>query len=267
MGNERSSFGGGWDRDFYDPLECIEHILVGMIEKLVGISTSRVKRDTFWWPRSTVSRKQIEHLHQGIAVDLIGSGNSSNNIDSGMIFKGEFGSSIHKAAFHNDFPSLGTEQRQLIFEIARVSSPKSPSVVGSSSTDSLHVPLKVSTLVSGAPIVTSGLNMAVALVQVLSQVCISSQLSINTQRREELAIKQSRQLILVTPSMPNDSVLNPDDTSKVKPILRTSEVNMDVKNGQQQSSFIHNGNQSPNSRHVKFDFSKTLDKLLVLKSG
>ncbi|KAK8680783.1 hypothetical protein V6N13_109721 [Hibiscus sabdariffa] len=142
--NERLSFGGGWDCDFSDPLERIECIFEGMIEKLVGISTSRLKRDTFWWPRSTVSRKQIEPLHQGTVVDSRGN---------------------------------------------------------------------------------------VALVQVLSQACIASQLSINTQRREELAIKQSMQLILVTPSMPNDSVLNLEDISKVKPILRTSEVNVVVKNG------------------------------------
>ncbi|KAK8578509.1 hypothetical protein V6N13_100345 [Hibiscus sabdariffa] len=202
-------------------------------------------------------RKQTEPLHQRTAVDSRGNGNSSNNIDSGLIFGGGFGSSIYKVAFQNDFPSLGTEQRQLIPET------ELPSVVGSTSTDSLIVPLTVPTSVSGAPSVTSGLNIAVALVQVLSQACTASQLSINAQRREELAIKQSRQLILVTPSMPNDSVLIPDDISKVKPILRTSEVNVVVKNGQQHSSFIQNGNQSPNSGHVKFDLSKTLDKLLI----
>ncbi|KAL4325620.1 hypothetical protein GQ457_11G033030 [Hibiscus cannabinus] len=231
-------------------------------------------------------------LHHGTAMDSRGSGKSSNNIDSGLIFGGAFRSSIYKVAFQNDFSSLGTEQRQLIPKTTRVSSPdmssysqnlsvgnstlidmdgwaltlaESPGVVRSSSTNLLLVPLTVPTSVFGAPSVTSGLNMAVALVQVLSQACTASQLSIDIQRCEELAIKQSRQLILVTPSMPNDSVLNPEDISKVKPILRTSEVDVVVKNGQQQFSFIHNGNQSPNSGHVKFDLSKTLDKLLVFK--
>ncbi|KAK8697146.1 hypothetical protein V6N13_113300 [Hibiscus sabdariffa] len=195
-----------------------------MIEKLVGISTSRLNRDTFGWPCSTVSRKQTKPLHHRTAMDSRGSGNSSNNIDIGRIFGDAFGSSIYKVAFQNDFSSLGTEQRQLIPKTTSVSSPdmssisqnlsvgnsalidmdgwaltlaESRGVVRSSSTDLLLVPLTVPTSVSGAPSVTSGLNMAVALVQVLSQACTASQLSINIQRREELAIKQSRRLILV----------------------------------------------------------------------
>ncbi|KAE8656305.1 cell wall protein AWA1-like isoform X2 [Hibiscus syriacus] len=240
-----------------------------------------------------VSRKHAEPLPQRTAVDSRDSSNSSNNNDHGLVSGDAIGSSIHKAALQKDFLSLGTEERQSVPEAARVPSPglssvsqclsvgnstlidgegwtsalaESPSVVGSSSTGSLSAPLTVSTSVSGAPSVTSGLNMAVALVQAPSRACTAPQLSINTQRRKELAIKQSRQLIPVTPSMPKGSVLNSVDKSKAKPALRTSEVNIALKSGLQHPSFIHNGNQS-HSGHVKSDMPKASGKLLVLKPG
>ncbi|KAK8580283.1 hypothetical protein V6N12_070564 [Hibiscus sabdariffa] len=64
-------------------------------------------------------------------------------------------------------------------------------------------------------------SMAVALAQAPSPACTSPQSSVSTQRREEMAIKQSRQLIPVTPSMPKGSVLNSVDKPKAKPGLRT----------------------------------------------
>ncbi|KAE8715443.1 Mitogen-activated protein kinase kinase kinase 1, putative isoform 1 [Hibiscus syriacus] len=260
---ERLSFGDRWDFNSSDPLESI---FTSRVEKLGGISTSRVEINTFWRSNSMVSRKHTEPLPQRTAVDSRDSGNSSNNND---------------------------HERQSVPEAARVSSPglssvsqclsignsslidgegwtsalaESPSVVGSSSTGSFSAPLTVSTSVSGAPSVTSGLNMAVALVQSPSRACSAPQLSINTQRREELAIKQSRQLIPVTPSMPKGSVPNSVDKSKTKPALRTSEVNIALKSGLQHPSFIHNGKQS-HSGHVKSDMPKASGKLLVLKPG
>lgn len=46
------------------------------------------------------------------------------------------------------------------------------------------------------------------MIEIFGQLLASGfiQVSVNTQRREELAIKQSRQLIPVTPSMPKASV-------------------------------------------------------------
>ncbi|KAE8701743.1 cell wall protein AWA1-like isoform X2 [Hibiscus syriacus] len=287
---ERLSFGDRWDFDSSDPLESI---LTSRVEKLGGISTSRVEINTFWRSNSMISRKNAEPLPQRTAVDSRDSGNSSNNNDHGLVSGDAIGSSIHKAAFQKDFPSLGTEERQLVPEAARVSSlglssvsqclsvgnstlidgeewtsalAESPSVVGTSSSGSLSAPLTISTSVSGAPSVTSGLNMEVALVQAPPRACTAPQLSINTQRREELAIKQSRLLIPVTPSMPKGSVLNSVDRSKAKLALRTSEVNVALKGGQQHPSFIHNGNQS-HSGHVKSDMHKASGKLLVLKPG
>ncbi|KAE8684486.1 cell wall protein AWA1-like isoform X2 [Hibiscus syriacus] len=289
---ERLNFGVRWDSDSSDHLESI---LTSSVEKLGGISTSRVEIDTFRQSHSMVSRKQAEPSPQRTAVDSRDITNSNNNNGKGLASGGAIGSSIQKAAFRKDFPSLGTEERQSVPEIARVTSPglssvsqclsvgnsalidgegwtsalaESPTVVGSSSsTGSLPVPLTVSTPVSGVPSSTSALNMAVALAQAPSRARTASQLSVNTQRRKELAIKQSRQLIPVTHSMPKGSVLNSVDKSKAKPASRTSDVNMAVKSGQQQPSFIHNGNQSPHSGHFKSDMPKTSGKLLVLKPG
>ncbi|XVE95400.1 hypothetical protein REPUB_Repub02eG0094000 [Reevesia pubescens] len=288
---ERSSFGDHWDRDSSDPLESI---LTSRVEKLGGVSTSRVEMDALWRSHSMVSRKQVEPLPRRVAVDSRDSGNSNHNNGNGLLSGATVGSGIHKAVFEKDFPSLGTEERQGMPEIARVSSPglssasqslpvgnsaliggegwtsalaEVPSGVGSSSTGSLPAPLTVSTSGSGAPSVAAGLNMAEALAQAPSQSRTAPQLSVKTQRREELAIKQSRQLIPVTPSMPKGSVLNSVDKSKAKPAVRTSEINIAVKSGQQQPSLIHHGNQSPHSGHVKSDMPKTSGKLLVLKPG
>ncbi|XWS15076.1 hypothetical protein CRYUN_Cryun35bG0063200 [Craigia yunnanensis] len=288
---ERLSFGDHWDHDSIDPLESI---LTGRVEKLGGISTSRVEIDTLRHSHSMVSRKQGEPLPRRIAVDSRDSGNSNHNNGNGLLSAVTIGSSIHKAVFEKDFPSLGTEEKQGVPEIARVSSPglslasqsfpvgnsalfggegwtsalaEVPSVVGSSSTGSLPASQTVSTSGSGAPSVTASLNMAEALAQAPSRTRTPPQLSVKTQRLEELAIKQSRQLIPVTPSMPKSLVLNSVDKSKAKPAVRASEMNIAVKSGQQPPSLIHHGNQSPHSGHVKSEMSKTSGKLFVLKPG
>ncbi|XVE60392.1 hypothetical protein DITRI_Ditri05aG0125100 [Diplodiscus trichospermus] len=287
---EKSSFGEHWDRDSSDPLESI---LTSRVEKF-GISNSRVEIDTLRRSHSMVSRKQGEPLPQRIVVDSRDSGNSNHTNGNGLLSGGTIGSSINKAVFEKDFPSLGTEERQAVPEIARVSSPglslasqslpvgssaliggegwtsalaEVSSVVGSCSTGSLSAPLTVSTSGSGAPSVTVGLNMAEALAQAPSRTRTAPQLSVKTQRREELAIKQSRQLIPMTPLMPKGSVLNSVDKSKAKPAVRTSEMNIAVKSGQQQPSLIHHGSQSPHGGQIKSDMPKTSGKLLVLKPG
>ncbi|KAK5840304.1 hypothetical protein PVK06_009198 [Gossypium arboreum] len=287
---DRSSFGDHWERDSSDPLESI---FTSRVEKS-GVSTSRVEIDALRRSHSMVSRKQSEPLPQKIAVGSGDSGNNNHNSGNGLLSGGTIGSNIHKAVFEKDFPSLGTEDRQAGPQIARVSSPglssaslsspacnsaliggdgwtsalaEMPTMVGSSSTGSLPAPLIVSTSGSGVQSVTVGLNMAEALAQAPSRTRTAPQLSVKTQRREELAIKQSKQLIPVTPSMPKGSILNSVDKSKSKPAVRVSEMNIVVKSGQQQPSCIHHGNQSPHSGHVKSDMPKTSGKLLVLKPG
>ncbi|XP_038994650.1 serine-rich adhesin for platelets-like [Hibiscus syriacus] len=246
---ERMSFGDHWDCDSFDPLE--------------SMLTSRFEKDTLRRSHSMVYRKQGEPLPRRTAVNSGDNGNSNQNIANGFHSGGNIGSSIHKAEFENDFPSLGTEERQGVSEIARVSSPvfgsasqsvpvgnsalidgegwtsalaDAPSVVGSSSTGSSPAPQTVSTTSSGAPSVTFGLNMAEALAQ--------------------------------TPSRTSTAplVLNSTDKSKVKPATRTSEMNIAVKSGSQTSPLIYQGNHSPHNGHVKSD-PKTSGKLLVLKPG
>ncbi|KAK8572365.1 hypothetical protein V6N12_028420 [Hibiscus sabdariffa] len=129
-----------------------------------------------------------------------------------------------------------------------------PAAVGSSSTGSMTAPLTASTSGSGGPSVSVGLNMAEALAQAPSRTRTAPQLSVKTQRLEELAIKQSKQLIPVTPSMPKGSVLNSVDKSKAKPAVRASEMSIAIKGGQQQPSSIHhgweNGISSPTQKDV-----------------
>ncbi|KAK8597208.1 hypothetical protein V6N12_065684 [Hibiscus sabdariffa] len=108
--------------------------------------------------------------------------------------------------------------------------------------------------ISMTPIGISGRNMAEALAQAPSRSHTAPQLSFKTQRREELAIKQSKQLIPVTPSMSKGSVLNSVDKSRGKPVVRTAEINIAVKSGQQQPSLIQhgweNGVSSPTQNYV-----------------
>ena len=98
-------------------------------------------------------------------------------------------------------------------------------MVGSNSTGFSSIQqIVVSALASGLPNTTAGLNMAEALAQAPSRARITPQLPVNTQRLEELAITQPRQLIPVTHSMPKPSVLNSSDKSKPKTVVRTGDV-------------------------------------------
>ncbi|PPD93954.1 hypothetical protein GOBAR_DD09005 [Gossypium barbadense] len=68
-------------------------------------------------------------------------------------------------------------------------------------------------------------------------------------------------------SSQTSQVHNSVDKSKAKPAVRTSDMNITIKSGQQQYSLTHHGNQSPHSDHIKSDMPKTSGKLLVLKPG
>lgn len=180
---DRSSFVDHWDRDSSDPL--------------ASIFSSRIEKDTLRRSQSMVSRKQGELLSRRVSVDLKnGSSNSNHNNGNGML-SGGIGSSIQKAVFEKDFPSLGTEERQSVPDIARVPSPsfptavqslpvgnsalisgegwtsalvEVPSTMGSSSSGSPSVQQNVAaTSGSGSPSSTAGLNMAEALAQAPSR--------------------------------------------------------------------------------------------------
>ncbi|KAL1564683.1 hypothetical protein AAHA92_06994 [Salvia divinorum] len=210
-------------------------------------------------------------------------GSASAKILNGLRTKGSPVAGVSKAAFERDFPSLGVDERAVISDIGRVPSPglsaiqslpigTSASLGGEKWTSALaEVPLFVggngtasssvlqATSSSSASLAlgsATSLNMAEAVAQGPSRSQTTPQLSVGAQRLEELAIKQSRQLIPVTPSLPKGLVLNLSDKSKSKV-------------GSQQHSISSSlpVNHSPRGGPVKSDVSKTsnVGKLQVLK--
>ncbi|KAJ8762958.1 hypothetical protein K2173_023087 [Erythroxylum novogranatense] len=284
---ERSSFADSWDRGGSEPLGSLGSIL-----------TSRNEKDTLRRTVSMVPRKQSDVLPRRVGVDLKnGSGNhaSGNGLISGTMRSG----SISKVVFEKDFPSLGSEEKQGLPEIGRVSSPglstavqslpvtssalingegwtsalaEAPTLIGNNSTISLPVQqtaalsASVSTATFGAPTAVTGLNMAEALTQAPSKTRAAPQLSVQTQRREEWAIKQSRQLIPVTPSMTKSSVLI-SDKSKPKIVNKATDMNMATKNLQQQPTLLHTGHQSLLGAISSLMHENISWKTFVLKPG
>nr|DAD24428.1 TPA_asm: hypothetical protein HUJ06_025892 [Nelumbo nucifera] len=216
---EKSILGDHRDRDYSDPL--------------ASILTSRVEKDTLRRSQSMISGKRGEGWSRRVAADT-NNGNNNHNNGNGLLVGGSIVSSIQKAAFERDFPSLGAEEKQGALDIGRVSSPglsssvqslpigssaviggdgwtsalaEVPVIIGNNSIGPSSVQQATpASSTSGAPNSSTGLNMAETLAQAPSRTRISPQLSVETQRLEELAIKQSRQLIPMTPSMPKTSV-------------------------------------------------------------
>ncbi|KAK7311583.1 hypothetical protein RJT34_09822 [Clitoria ternatea] len=279
---DRLNFVDHWDRDCSEPL--------------ADLFPGRIERDTLRRSHSMVSRKQNELLSHRVAVDTKSSCNNSNHVNgSDILSGGSIGSSIHKAVFDKDFPSLGTEERQGITEIVRVSSPtlgatacqtlpvgssaliggegwtsalaEVPTIIGSSSTGSLSGP-QTTTPTSGSVVssASAGLNMAEALAQTPSRARSTPQVSVKTQRLEELAIKQSRQLIPVTPSMPKALVNNSSEKSKPKTAVRNAEISIAAKGVPQQPSALNIANHSVRNGNAKGETPKTSGKFTDLKS-
>ncbi|CAM8938535.1 unnamed protein product [Rhodiola kirilowii] len=112
----------------------------------------------------------------------------------------------------------------------------------------------------------SGLNMAEALVQPPSVTRTATQLLVETQRIEQLAIKKVRQLTPLTPAMPK--ILNSSDKLKAKLNARVGEVIGATQVAQQlPSSSLNAVSQSPRGGPVTSDPSKQShgSKLFVLK--
>ncbi|KAG4954662.1 hypothetical protein AAZX31_14G155200 [Glycine max] len=276
---DRSSFGDHWDCDGSDPL--------------ANIFPGRMERDTLRRSHSMVSRKQNEVIPRRVVVDTKSGGSHQNN-SNGILSGSNVSNSIQKAVFDKDFPSLSTEEKQGIADVVRVSSPalgaaasqslpvgssaliggegwtsalaEVPAIIGSSSTGSLSVQQTVNTTSgSVASSTTAGLNMAEALAQTPSRARSAPQVLVKTQRLEELAIKQSRQLIPVTPSMPKASVHN-SEKSKPKTAIRNADMNVVTKSVPQQPPALHIANQSVRSVNSKVDAPKTSGKFTDLKS-
>lgn len=265
-----------WEHDSSDPL--------------ASILTSRVERSALRRSQSLVSRKTGEPSPRRVETKPI-SGN-------GVLSRGSNLNVIQKSVFEKDFPSLGTEDKQGAAGIRRVSSPGLSSAVqslpvGSSGflggekwTSALaevpatvanngtgHSPLQhnISTFPNSSSGVssTAGLNMAEALSQPAARVHTNPQLPDKSQRLEELAIKQSRQLIPVTPSMPKPLVPGTVDKSKQSKIaLRTNEMTVAPKAVHPQPHPPHLASQS-RSGQIRSDSASNphVGKFLVLKPG
>lgn len=267
-----------WDHDTSDPLG---NILAGRVDK------NSLRRS-----QSLVSRKPGEFLPRRTEDSKGGissTHSSGNGIHSGgsSSFNGN-----QKAAFEKDFPSLGIEERQ----VTRVSSPGLSSAVQSlpiGNSALLGADKWTSALAEVPPIIgsigmgssasqqsvavaptpsalsgTASLNMAEALSQAAPRARSTMQIPDKTQRLEELAIKQSRQLIPVIPSMPKVSVSSSADKSKQpKSIARTNEMVGITKSMQQPfSSQLANQARSGQVR-VEAPATSHGKTLLVLKSG
>ncbi|THF98662.1 uncharacterized protein LOC114313942 [Camellia sinensis] len=283
---DRSGIGDIWDHSCFDPLE--------------DILISRAEKDTLRRSRSLVCRKPCEvlprravDLRNGGSVDLRIGGSNNYNSSNGVLSGGSLVSSIQKIAFEKDFPSLGTEEKEGVPDIGRVSSPglstavqslpvgntgliggegwtsalaEVPTIIGSNSMGSSSVQQSVLAIPPGASSPMTGLNMAEALSQAPPRAHTTPQLPDKTQRLEELAKKQSRQLIPVTPSMPKGLVLS-SDKSKPKTAARTGEAIVAVKSVQQQQPHSSQVANQSRSGQVRSDASRPshAGKFFILK--
>lgn len=239
-----------WDKDLYEQRDKEKSVLGNRTHRdysdlLGNILPSRFEKDSLRWSQSTVSGKSGEPWPRKLAGDSTNANKNNHNHGSLMNDGGSPIRSVQKAAaFERDFPSLGTEERHADTEIGRVPSPglstaiqnlpvgssaviggdgwtsalaEVPVIVGSNGTigSSVQQDVHVSSA-SGASNPMTGLNMAETLAQGPTRVQTTPQLSVGIQRLEELAIKQSRQLIPVTPSMAKTLVLNPLEKLKLK---------------------------------------------------
>ncbi|KAK4433667.1 hypothetical protein Salat_0529400 [Sesamum alatum] len=265
-------------------------------DPFVSIATSRIERSASRRSQSFVSRKTGEVSPRWVedSRNSISSQSGSNGVLSG----GSSSSGIQKSVFEKDFPSLGNEEKLDMTGIKRVLSPgltssvqslpigKSVSLGGEKWTSALvEVPAiladdgmghsyfqqnvaRFPTSASGASC-TAGLNMAEALSQPLPQVRTTPKIPDKSQRLEELAIKQSKQLIPMTPSMPKPLGPGSGDKSKQpRTAVRTGEIIVASKGVQPPSHSPHLSGQS-HIGQVRSDSpsSSHKGKFLVLKPG
>ncbi|KAG2305338.1 hypothetical protein Bca52824_033989 [Brassica carinata] len=267
---DRVSYVDPWDLDTCIPLRNI----------LTGRDQDQLRRS-----HSMVTRKQADHLSRGVSVGLknVGGSTSSSYNGNGILHGPSIGNSFLRTGFDKDFPSLGTEEKHGGLDVVRVSSPALGSAVqslpvgnsaligGEGWTSALaEVPNVIEKACAGqltspkanvVSIGSSGLNMAEALVQAPARTLTPPQGSVKTQRFEDLAIKQSRQLIPVVPSAPKSSILNSSDKSKTKQMVRAGETCVaPSRNSQLHPSVLLGNVQSNPSGQIKSE-----KKLLVLK--
>ncbi|GAV67368.1 hypothetical protein CFOL_v3_10874 [Cephalotus follicularis] len=254
LSRTHSSFGRGhhdkgWEKDikdYHDKDKPVfgEHSHDDHYDPLSTILLSRFEKDMLHRSQSMTSGKRGDTWSRKVAGDLTHAKKSNRSDGITRLAGVSAVSSVHNSAFERDFPSLGAEESQGGPEISRVSSPGlstsiqsfpvgTSSVIGSDGWTSAlaEVPVVMGTSTTGvasaqqsvsassaplSPSVMSGLNMAETLVQGPSRARTPPLSTVGTQRLEELAIRQSRQLIPMTPSMPKPLVVSPSEKSKPK---------------------------------------------------
>ncbi|CAN8288752.1 unnamed protein product [Cochlearia groenlandica] len=228
---------------------------------------------------SMVTRKQGDHLSRVGLKNGIGGGSTSNSYNGNGKLSA---TSFQRSGFDKDFPTLGAEEKHFGHEVLRVSTPclssavqslpvgksaliggegwrsalaEVPNAIDKACVGSLTSP-KANAVSTGTLTGTTGLNMAEALVHAPARTQTPPQGYVNTQRLEDLAIKQSRQLIPVVPSAPKSSILNSSDKSKTKQAVRAGETCVGPSRNAQQQPSVHQSNNGQ---------IKSEKKLLVLK--
>ncbi|KAH6827368.1 hypothetical protein C2S53_016069 [Perilla frutescens var. hirtella] len=245
-----SSFGRqhdrDWERNTYDSRDRDKSIMGDRRRRDFSdgsgtILLSKYERDGVRRSHSMVSGKNADTWHKKLVTDFSTTGGANAN---GLLMKSGSIGGVKKTFRERDFPSLGAEERTVIPEVGRVPSPGLSSAIqslpiGSSTivngekwTSALaEVPVLVGSNGNGiSPVLqaatsssasvalgtTTGLNMAEAVAQAPNRGQTTPMLSVGTQRLEELAIKQSRQLIPVMPSTPKTLVFSSSDKQKNK---------------------------------------------------
>ncbi|XP_071697981.1 uncharacterized protein [Rutidosis leptorrhynchoides] len=249
---------GNWHRDYTDPLD--------------NILPSRFEKDGLRRSHSSLSGKRGESSWpRKVASDFTLANKSSHNNGS---------TSSVKTSFERDFPSL---EKHADSDIGPVPSPglssaiqslpigssgviggdgwtsalaEVPVIVGSNGNSTSVAQPPQPSSVSATVGVTGGRNMAETLAHGPPRTQAAPQVAVGAQRLEELAVKQSRQLIPMTPPMPKALVLNSSDKPKLK-----------AGHSQIQSSHLANHPHTPRSVAVKPEVSKTstAGNFLVLK--
>ncbi|XP_071725626.1 uncharacterized protein [Rutidosis leptorrhynchoides] len=246
------------------------------IDPLGNIFPSRFEKDGLRRSHSSLSGKRGDSSSwpRKVASDFTLANKSSHN--NGPI------SSV-KTSFEKDFPSLGQDEKHADSDIGRVPSPglssaiqslpigssaliggdgwtsalaEVPVIVGSNGNSTSVAQPVQPTSVSTTIGITGGRNMAETLAHGPPRTQAAPQVDVGAQRLEELAVKQSRQLIPMTPSLPKTLALNSSDKPKLK-----------VGQSQIQSSHLANYPHTPRPAGVKPEVSKpsTVGNFLVLK--
>ncbi|KAI4342008.1 hypothetical protein MLD38_026672 [Melastoma candidum] len=166
-----------------------------------------------------------------------------------LLSRGSDTNKFSKPSIEQDFPSLPSEDLHVSPDAGRVASgfqrqatafsegwtsalAEAPSINGNGSLSSLAY----SQITSGisAPVLqnTVATNMAEAVAQTPGRANTPPELSVETQRLEELAVKMSKQLIPMTPTMPRSYTASSLERSKTRAVQQQAKFSPSLGGGQ-----------------------------------